>query len=135
MVINTHKSLFKYTCLPFGKAAVPAVFQQTMDIVLQGVVCYLYDIIITGKDEQEHLNNLEQVLTEFKNTVFGYTKRNAFFMQNSVEYLGHIVSKSGIQMSLKKVEAIVEMPHPKVQKNYEHSWVWLTIMVNSCQTC
>ena len=33
-------------------------------------------------------------------------------MQDSVEYLGHIVSKSGIQTSPKKVEAIVEMPHP-----------------------
>ena len=61
MVINTHKGLFKYTGLPFRIAAAPAVFQKTMDIVLQGllgVVCYLDNIIITG---QEHLNNLEQV--------------------------------------------------------------------------
>ena len=44
MVINTHKGLFKYTRLPFGIAAASAVFQQTMDIVLQGlsgVVCYV----------------------------------------------------------------------------------------------
>ena len=66
MVINTHKGLFKYTRLPFGIAAAPTVFQQTMDIALQGlpgVVCYLDDIVITGKDKQEHLNNLEQVLS------------------------------------------------------------------------
>ena len=58
MVINTHKGLFKYTRLPFGTAAAPAVFQQTMDTVLQGlpgVVCYLDDIIVTGKNKAEHL--------------------------------------------------------------------------------
>ena len=119
MVINTHKGLFKYTRLPFGIAAAPAVFQQTMDIVLQGlpgVVCYLDDIIITGKDKQEHLNNLEQVLSRIQEFGFRVRKEKCFFMQDSVEYLGHIVSKNGIQMSPKKVEAIVEMPRPKDQK-------------------
>ena len=120
MVINTHKGLFKYTRLPFGIAAAPAVFQQTMDIVLQGlpgVVCYLDDIIITGKDKQEHLNNLEQVLSRVQEYGFRVRKEKCFFMQDSVEYLGHIVSKNGIQMSPKKVEAIVEMPQPKDQKD------------------
>ena len=75
MVINTHRGLFKYTHLPFDIAAAPAVFQQTMDIVLQGlpgVVCYLDDIIVTGKDKTEHLCNLERVLNRirFKNMVF-----------------------------------------------------------------
>ena len=120
MVINTHKGLFKYTHLPFGISAAPAVFQQTMDIVLQGlpgVVCYLDDIIITGKDKQEHLNNLEQVLSRVQEYGFRVRKEKCFFMQDSVEYLGHIVSKNGIQTSPKKVEAIVEMPQPKDQKD------------------
>ena len=120
MVINTHKGLFKYTHLPFGIAAAPAVFQQAMDIVLQGlpgVVCYLNDIIITGKDKQEHLNNLEQVLSRVQEYGFLVRKEKCFFMQDSVEYLGHIVSKNGIQILPKKVEAIVEMPQPKDQKD------------------
>ena len=117
MVINTHKGLFKYTRLPFGIAAAPTVFQQTMDIVLQGlpgIVCYLDDIIITGKDKQEHLNNLEQVLSRIQEYGFQVRKEKC---RDSVEYLGHIVSKNGIQMSPKKVEAIVEMPQPKDQKD------------------
>ena len=39
-------------------------------------------------------------------------------MQDSVAHVGHIVSKNGIQKSLKKVKAIFEMLHPKHQKEY-----------------
>ena len=122
MVINTHKGLFQYTRLPFGIAAAPAVFQRTTDIVLQGlpgVVCYLDDIIITGKDKLEHLNNLEQVLSRVQEYGFRVRKEKCFIMQDSVEYLGHIVSKNGVQISPKKVEAIVEMPQPKDQRDLQ----------------
>ena len=64
MTINTHKGLYQYTRLPFGIASAPAVFQRTMDIILQeidGVACYIDDIIITGKTTEEHLEHLEEV--------------------------------------------------------------------------
>ena len=37
VVINTHKGLYRYTRLLFGIASAPAVFQRTMDTILQGV--------------------------------------------------------------------------------------------------
>ena len=80
MVINTHKGLFKYTHLPFGIAAVSAVFKQTMDIVLQGlpgVVYYFDDNIVMGKDKAEHLCNLERVLSRIQENGFVYAKRSA----------------------------------------------------------
>ena len=43
--INTHKGLDCYTRLPFGIASALAMFQRTMDVVLQGishVMCYIY---------------------------------------------------------------------------------------------
>ena len=83
MVINKHKGLFKYTRLPFGIAAAPAVFQQMMDIVLQGlpgVVCYLDDVIINGKDKQEHLNNLEQVLSRIQEYGFRVATRREMLL-------------------------------------------------------
>ena len=113
MVISTRKGLFKYTHLPFGIAAAPAIFQQTMNVIFQGlpgVVCYLDDITVTGKDKSGHLSNLEQVLIRIQEYGFRVLKEKCSFMQDSVEYLGRIVNKNGIQMSPKKVEAIVKMP-------------------------
>ena len=60
--INTHKGLFQYNRLPFGVASLPAIFQRTMDTLLQGiegVSVYLDDILVTGPTEEEHLKTLE----------------------------------------------------------------------------
>ena len=37
LVINTHKGLFKYTQMPFGITSAPAIFQRTVDNLLQGL--------------------------------------------------------------------------------------------------
>jgi len=65
VTINTPKGLYQYTRLPFGIASAPAIFQRTMDTLLQGiegVACYIDDIIVTGKMAKEHLQHLEEVL-------------------------------------------------------------------------
>ena len=62
--INTRKGLFQYTRLPYGIASAPAIFQMIMDKILQGlngVSCYLDDILITGKDDAEYLTKLQSV--------------------------------------------------------------------------
>ncbi len=47
LVSGTEKylTLYQYTRLPFGVASAPAIFQRAMDIVLQGVICYIDDIL------------------------------------------------------------------------------------------
>ena len=65
VTVNTHLGLYKYTHLPFGVASAPAIFQHTMDTILQGlnhVQCYIDDILVTGDDDGEHFCNLEEVL-------------------------------------------------------------------------
>ena len=37
VTINTQKGLFQYTRLPFGVSSAPAIFQRTMDNLLQGI--------------------------------------------------------------------------------------------------
>ena len=65
VTINTHKGLYRYTRLPVGIAPAPAIFQKTMDTILQGlprVICYIDDILLTGSTDEEHYSNLEEVL-------------------------------------------------------------------------
>ena len=65
VAINTHRGLYRYLWLPFGIASAPAIFQQSMDTILQGipgVLCYLDDVLIVGKTREEHISTSEEVL-------------------------------------------------------------------------
>ena len=65
LTINTHQVLYRYNRLVFGITSAPAIWQRSMDQILEGVEGTSYildDMIITGKDDKEHLENLEEVL-------------------------------------------------------------------------
>ncbi|CAF2039059.1 unnamed protein product [Rotaria magnacalcarata] len=116
LVINTHKGLFRYNRLPFGVASAPSIFQEIMNKMLSGLeatVCYLDDIIITGKNKIDHLNNLSKVFARIKDYGFHINKNKCKFLQNHVEYLGFIVDKNGVHTSPSKTQAIINMPEPK----------------------
>ena len=115
VAINTHKGLFQYNRLPFGISAAPSIFQRTMETLLQGLsgVClYLDDILITGKTDQEHLNNLSVVLQRLAMAGMKLKPEKCSFMMTEVEYLGHKISAKGLQPTTQKVRAITEAPRP-----------------------
>ncbi len=108
--------LYQYTRLPFGIASDPALFQQTMEKVLHGmskVVCYMDDVCVTGKDDSEHLANLNNVFQRLREHGLRLQRSKCAFMQTSVEYLGYKIDSEGIHTSCKKVEAILEAPRPQ----------------------
>ena len=87
--INTHKGLYQYTRLPFGVAS---LFQRSMEEILQGisgVVVYLDDILIMGRNEQEHLETLGMVLKRLEEHGLRVKRAKCQFMRSSVEYLGY----------------------------------------------
>lgn len=54
ITINTHRGLFQYNRLPFGIKTAPGCFQQIMDMMIsgfEGVVAYIDDILVFGKNE------------------------------------------------------------------------------------
>ena len=64
VTINTPLGLYRYTWLPYGISCAPQLFQTLMDQILQGIPCgcNIDDISLTGKNNDEHLHNLERVL-------------------------------------------------------------------------
>ena len=120
VTINTHRGLFEYIRLPFGICAAPAIFQRTIDSLLQGIphVCaYLDDILITGKSEEEHLQNLSAVLSKLQDTGLRLKKFKYYFSAESVEYLGHVITNEGLQPIQAKVIAMQNAPVPQTSLN------------------
>ncbi|KAI4892783.1 hypothetical protein NFI96_006341, partial [Prochilodus magdalenae] len=116
LTVNTHRGLFTYNRLPFGVASAPAIFQRVIEGLLQGiphVAIYLDDILVTGTDEEEHLRNLEEVLTRMEKAGLHLRKDKCSFLQREVQYLGHRVDAQGLHPLESKVQAIVGAPSPK----------------------
>lgn len=85
-----------------------------MDTVLQGipgVICYIDDIFVSGKD---HLQSMGEVFRRLQAHHFQLKQEKCQFLLLSVEYLGHQINRNGIQPLQSKVEAIVvNAPVPK----------------------
>ena len=114
--INTHKCLYKYKRLPYGVASAPAVFQKLMENVLSGipnVVSYLDDILVTGKDDAERLTTLKAVFNRLQQFGLRLKLPKCRFLQQSVEYLGHLVDAKGLHATPSKVKALIEAPAPR----------------------
>ena len=116
VTINTHKGLYRPTRPPFGVASASAIFQSKIEQVLQGipmVVCCADDILVSGKTDEEHLANLNEVLSRLGSAGLRLKMSKCSFMQPSVEYLGYRVDAHGLHVIEKKVQAIRDAPAPE----------------------
>ena len=116
ITINTHSGLHWYKRLPFGIASAPAIFQWTIDIIFQNlehVAAVQDDILITGKDDKQHIQNLNTVLGCLDSYGLQLQLNKCKFMQQSVTYMGCIISAEGISPMEDKVEAIKKASRPE----------------------
>lgn len=119
LILSTHKGFFRYCRMPFGISSAPAKFQRTMEVILagiEGVSCYLDDIIVTAKSRAEHVKTVEQVLSKLCQAGMRIQLEKCKWLQDSVVYLGHRFDKHGIYPTLNHITAIQNMTEPTNQK-------------------
>ncbi len=63
----TPDGLYEFLCMPFGLCGAPPSFQRLMDRVLSGLkwsecLCYMDDVLVFGRDFEEHQSRLDKVL-------------------------------------------------------------------------
>ena len=79
---------------------------------IPGVVVYIDDILITGKDEPSHLKSLEEVLKKLSESGLRLKKDKCLFLVSSVVFLGHKIDSAGLHPLPDKIEAIEAAPTP-----------------------
>ncbi|XP_045471780.1 uncharacterized protein K02A2.6-like [Harmonia axyridis] len=115
---STHKGIYNVNRLPFGTKPACSIFQKIVEKVLQGVngtVIFLDDIVVTGKNREEHMKNLEEVFDKLSKAGFRLNLKKCEFFVPEVKYLGHYINKNGLHKDFDKVRAITEMPTPTDQ--------------------
>ena len=77
------------------------------------VHCYIDDILISGVSDEEHIRNLRTVLQRLRDNGITLKVSKCQFLQESVEYLGHVVDQEGLHTAPSKLTAIRNAPTPK----------------------
>ena len=70
---------YRFKRLPYGITSVPEYFQKKMDNILhglQGVVCHMDYILISGRDKDEHDARLKKVLDRLSQSGLNSTLRS-----------------------------------------------------------
>ena len=73
---------------------------------------YLDDVIIIGKTFEEHLLNLKSVSTRISKAGLKLQPSKCAFLQQKVQYLGHIMSKDGVEADPEKIEKVASWAAP-----------------------
>jgi len=118
---TTHRGLFEFNVMPFGLCNAPATFENMMETMLRGLLwknclVYLDDIIVFGNTREECLSNLERVMDRLRSYNLRLKPKKCKFFRLSVEYLGRIVSGSGVSADPGKLEAVASWSTPENAK-------------------
>lgn len=108
---------FEYLVMPFGLTNAPAVFQHMMNDIFRDmidifVIVYLDDILIFSPDQETHDTHVKMVLSRLRENSLYAKLEKCSFDQDTVEYLGYIISPHGISMARDKVETIATWKQP-----------------------
>jgi len=108
---RTCYGLFEWFVMPFSLTNTPAAFQQFMndifsDILDICVMIYLDDILIYSNNMSKHYQHVKEVLKCLHKASLYAKAEKCEFYSESVEYLGYILSSSGLIMSDNKVKII-----------------------------
>ena len=115
---------YEYRVMPFGLTNAPATFQNLMNDVLRDfldsfAVVYLDDILIYSRSIDDHQRHVRLVLERLRaNGLFAKPEKCAFH-QDEIEYLGYLVSVSGVKMDSRKVATILDWPEPSCVRDIQ----------------
>lgn len=93
--------LYQYKRVPFGFTNSPAIFQRAINEVLgpglyRRCAAYVDDIIVFGRTQEEHDDNLQWVLSRCQHFNFKINPSKCQFSKNSIKFLGRLISDKGI---------------------------------------
>lgn len=118
----THNGVYEWTRMPFGLKNAPMTFQMVMSQVLRElnwkhVLCYIDDILVFSSNFREHLNHLSLVFDKLREAGLTLKSDKCHFAVEKVLYLGHVITKHGIEVDASKTDAVRTFPRPKTQRD------------------
>ena len=112
-------NLYRYTRMPFGLKQCPAAYQRVMDIEFGRAglnYCtkvFLDDILVHSPTFEQHLIDIEKVLACLRAVNLKLHPAKSHFGIDTIDFLGFDVSQFGLTPQVAKVQALMDIPHPR----------------------
>ncbi|XP_038972361.1 uncharacterized protein LOC120104745 [Phoenix dactylifera] len=112
---RTRYGHYEFLVMPFGLTNAPAAFMDLMNRVFkefldQFVIVFIDDILVYSKSKEEHEHHLRLVLQTLQEKKLHAKLSKCEFWLDSIAFLGHVISRNGISVDSKKIEAVVNWP-------------------------
>ncbi|KAG1963495.1 retrotransposable element [Pimephales promelas] len=111
------QGLWQFKVMPFGLCNAPATFERLMERVLKDIprtrcVVYLDDLLVHARDFDQAVHNLREVLTAIRSAGLRLNPAKCNLLTRQTQFLGHVVSESGVATDPTKVAAVRDWPPP-----------------------
>lgn len=116
---NTPYGRYRFLRMPFGIISASEIYHRAMDNMLEGlegVRCYIDDLVIWGSTLQEHNDRLAKVLQRISDHGLKLNRAKCQFCVQEMTFLGDKLSGEGIEPDDRKIKAILSMPRPRDKK-------------------
>ena len=102
------------TRAPFGLTSLPEIFSKRMDQVVNklGVAKSMDDFLVFGSTFEEYMGRLRALLKKFEEEGLTLNSEKCVFNAKEVEFLGHVITSTGIKPVNQKLEALTGFPQP-----------------------
>lgn len=107
---------FIFKRLPFGITCAPEYFSMLLHRILDGidgVVFHIDDILIHAPTLDKHNEILSEVLKRIQSEGITLNREKCIFGVQSLKFLGHLISNSGISVDPDRIQALVNFPEPR----------------------
>ncbi|GAA5987852.1 hypothetical protein JCM11641_003509, partial [Rhodosporidiobolus odoratus] len=116
--IKTPWGRFEWTVMPQGLCTAPATHEARVNEALRhliGVCCQAFvdDVIIYSNTLEEHERNCRAVLSALRSAGLYCSRKKTDLFTLRTEFLGHVISRDGIEADPGKVEKIKNWTRPQ----------------------
>lgn len=115
--------VYEWLRVPMGPKGAPAYFQEMIQtVVLAGLIyaiceAYLDDILVYAATPDELVARLRKVFERFRKHNLTINPEKCSLGMQEVEFVGHLLTASGITFTRERIDKVLNIPPPKYEKD------------------
>ncbi|XP_017256033.2 uncharacterized protein LOC135147082 [Daucus carota subsp. sativus] len=120
----TERGIYCYLAMPFGLRNASATFQRLVNKMFKDQIgrtmeVYIDDMVVKSLNAEDHVRHLEEVFDVLRQYNMKLNPSKCNFAVSSGKFLGHMVTRRGIEASPEQIKAIHDLTSPSNMKDVQ----------------